>query len=128
MISRMNKAKTSRTTGISAAAVLANPWMADPEALTKTVQESLLSLTEEQRAAYNRRLIETLGEMGLNVPAILYISGVVEQEPGDLTPPEVAHLFRYIRINVPWVLVEAEDLFAGLDQHKERRQTRREAA
>lgn len=120
MISRIGRAKTWGTSAVSMrAAVLTRPWAADPDVLRQAIQESLSSLTDDQRAGYNRRLTTALVELGLNIPSILYISGVVEQEPADLTPSEVAHLFRYIRINLPWVLFEAEDLFAGLGQKKE---------
>ena len=80
----------------------------------------LTSLSEERRAIYNRSLIWSLNELGLNVRAILFISGVVEQDPAELTPSEIAHLIRYIRINAPWALIDRSNLFAGLD-HRERR-------
>jgi hypothetical protein len=91
----------------------------DPDVLSRAIQKSLSLLTDDQRAAYNRRLIRALQDLGVNVRAILFVSGVVEQEPADLTPLEVAHLFRYIRINLPWTLVETSTLFAGLEPRKE---------
>jgi hypothetical protein len=95
-------------------AVLSRPWAAEPDELRQAVQETVSSLSEEQRAGYCRRLLDALAEQGLNVPALLFVSGVVEQEPADLTPSEIAHLFRYVRINVPWALVETDKILAGL--------------
>lgn len=105
-------------------AIFSWPWAADPDELGRVVQDTVSSISEEQRAAYSRRLISILVELGLNVPALLYVSGVVEQEPDDLTPAEIAHLIRYVRINVPWALLDSDNLFAGLDHS---RQTRRAA-
>jgi hypothetical protein len=121
MITDIRKSNTRRSTLSVRTAILNGAWAADPDMLKRVVQEAVSSLTEEQRAAYGRRLIRTLFELGLNVRAILFVSGVVEQDPADLTPSEIAHLFRYIRINVPWVLTEANDLFAGLEQKRETR-------
>src|SRR5262249_55416155 len=97
------------------------PWAADPEDLRRVVQEAVSTISEEQRATYCRRLVSGLAELGLNVRAILYVSGVIEQEPADLTPAEIAHLVRYVRINVPWALIDSRNLFAGLEQKKETR-------
>jgi hypothetical protein len=117
MVTQTNREKTSRASAVrTRAAVLGKPWAADPESVRRAIQESLSRLPDAQRASYNRRVTEALSELGLNVPAILFTAGVVEQDPGDLTPSEVAHLFRYVRINLPWVLVDAEELFAGLDR------------
>src|SRR5262249_13746364 len=99
--------------------VFGRPWAADPDELRSAVQKTVSSLSEERRASYNHRLIRTLNELGVDIPAILYLSGVVEEEPADLTSSEIAHLFRYIRINLPWVLVETERLFDGLGQKRE---------
>jgi len=126
MISRTNRPKIFLSTSpiSKRTAVLARPWASDPDELRQVVQEAVSSISEEQRAAYIRRLLSTLGELGLNVPALLFTSGVVEQEPADLTPAEIAHLIRHVRINVPWALLDSRNLFEGLEHSK---QTRRAA-
>jgi hypothetical protein len=96
-------------------AVLSKTWASDPDELRRAVQAAVSSLGDERRAGYSRRLIRAFTDMRLNVRAIMYLSGIVEQEPADLTPSEIAHLVRYVRINVPWALVEVDKLFAGLD-------------
>ena len=123
MISRTNRLKTiwSGSPASRRAAAITRPWATDPEELREVVQKAVSSISEEQRASYSRRLVSTLFELGLNVPAILYQSGVVEQEPADLTPVEIAHLIRYVRINVPWMLLDSRNLFAGLEHGKEAR-------
>src|SRR5262249_2311416 len=115
MISRTNRSKTfsSPSPACRRMAIFSWPWAADPDELGRVVQDTVSSISEEQRAAYSRRLISILVELGLNVPALLYVSGVVEQEPDDLTPAEIAHLIRYVRINVPWALLDSDNLFAG---------------
>jgi hypothetical protein len=49
------------------------------------------------------------------------VSPFAQLEPADLTPSEIAHLVRYVRINVPWALVEVDKLFAGLDHVRGKR-------
>jgi hypothetical protein len=100
-------------------AVLAQPWAADAELLRRVVQDAVSSLSEDQRAAYSRGLISALIELHVNVRAILYVSGVVELEPADLTPAEIAHLFRYLRLNLPWALVDADHLLVGLQNNND---------
>jgi hypothetical protein len=100
---------------------MARPWETDPDVLRRVIQNAVSSLGEDQRAAYSRRLITALSELGLDVRAILYLAGVVESEPEDLTPAEIAHLFRYVRLNLPWALVDAGNLLAGLETRKETR-------
>ena len=117
MISNINESKTVRMPGMSLQpAAFGRPWAADPDELSGAVQKAASRLGEDRRASYNRRVISILAELGLDVRAILYLSGIVEQEPADLTPSEIGHLFRYIRINLPWVLVESDKLFDGLGQ------------
>jgi hypothetical protein len=102
-------------------AVLSRPWASDPDELRHAVQAAVSSLDRSKEPAICRRLIGSLAELGLNVPAILYLSGIVEQEPADLTPAEIAHLIRYVRINAPWALVEEDKLFAELEPRPETR-------
>jgi hypothetical protein len=102
-------------------AVLSKPWAAEPDHLRQAVQEAVSLLSEEQRGGYCRRLLAALAEQGLNVPALLFVSGVVKQESADLTPPEIAHLFRYVRINAPWALVEKDKILDGLVHKREAR-------
>lgn len=116
MISRISRRTSSKQ---SAYSVFSRPWAADPDVLRQRVQAAISSLSDDQRASYNERLIRRLIELGLNVSAVLFLSGVVEQEPGELTPAEIGHLFRYLRINVPWIL-GADTLFTGLYPKEER--------
>jgi hypothetical protein len=119
MISHISRARTHKRPALSLrTAVLARPWAADPDLLRRVIQDAVSSLSEDQRAAYSRELVRTLIELRLNVRAILYVSGVVELEPADLTPAEIAHLFRYLRLNLPWVLVDSDHLLAGLQHNK----------
>jgi hypothetical protein len=116
MISHINNARTKKMT-----AAMARPWDANPDELKRVIQHAVSSLGENQRAAYCRRLVAALSELGLDVPAILYVAGIVESEPADLTPAEIAHLFRYLRLNFPWTLVEPGNLLAGLEIKREAR-------
>jgi len=118
MLSHFNETRTPRN---PRTASTARPWDTDPDELRREVQKAVSSLGEDQRAAYSRRLFTALSELGLDVRAILYISGVVESEPEDLTPAEIGHLFRYLRLNLPWTLVQPGNLLAGLDSRKETR-------
>ena len=122
MISHINEARTPKSRPVSRRSVtMARPFDADPDDLRRAIQRAVSSLSEDLRAAYSRRLVTALSELGLDVPAILYLSGVVELEPADLTPAEIAHLFRYLRLNVPWALVAPGDLLAGLENKKQAR-------
>ena len=118
MLSHINDSRTPRN---SLTALMARPWATDPDELGREIQKAVSSLSEDLRAAYSRRLITTLSALGLDVRAILYVSGVVESEPEDLTPAEIAHLFRYLRLNLPWALVDAGNLLEGLETRKETR-------
>jgi hypothetical protein len=72
-----------------------------PDELKSTVRDGLVSMTIAERAGFLEAIEAEMALLGLDIRAYLIPLGIPGRSPDDLTPTEVGHLLRYLKINVP---------------------------
>jgi hypothetical protein len=77
------------------------PSVIEPDLLRERVQTALWNLAPDDQQRICVTLLASLEQAGVNLPASLLILGIPARAPDDLTPPGMAKLIRYIRINFP---------------------------
>jgi hypothetical protein len=78
-----------------------DPATADPDRLRDQVRRALLKLSAREWIAVRDQLLARLQQAGLNVSSSLFALGITAKVPAELTPSDMAHLVRYVRINAP---------------------------
>ena len=73
----------------------------DPTELKSIVRDGLVSMTMAEREEFIQALEAEMRRVNLNMRAYLIPLGIPGRSPEDLTPTEVGHLIRFLRINVP---------------------------
>lgn len=73
----------------------------DPNELKNTVRDGLVSMTMAEREEFIQGLGAELKRININMRAYLVPLGIPARSPEDLTPTEVGHLIRFLKINVP---------------------------
>ncbi len=73
----------------------------DPNELKNTVRDGLVSMTMAEREEFIQALGAELKRISINMRAYLVPLGIPARSPEDLTPTEVGHLIRFLKINVP---------------------------
>jgi hypothetical protein len=73
----------------------------DPTELKSIVRDGLVSMTMAEREEFIQALESEMRRVNLNMRAYLIPLGIPGRSPEDLTPTEVGHLIRFLRINVP---------------------------
>jgi hypothetical protein len=71
------------------------------EELKSAVRDALVSMGLAEREEFIKVLSEELKRVGLNIRMYLVPLGIPGRKPDDLTPTEVGHLIRFLKINVP---------------------------
>jgi hypothetical protein len=78
------------------------------EELKSVVRDGLVSMGLSERAEFIKVLSEELKQVGLNIRMYLVPLGIPGRSPDDLTPTEVGHLIRFLKINVPKAMPAVE--------------------
>ncbi len=73
----------------------------DPTELKSIVRDGLVAMTMAEREEFIQALEAEMRRVNLNMRAYLIPLGIPGRSPEDLTPTEVGHLIRFLRINVP---------------------------
>src|ERR1051325_1663316 len=73
----------------------------DPNDLKSIVRDGLVSMNMAEREDFIQSLEAELRRANLNMRAYLIPLGIPGRSPEDLTPTEVGHLVRFLKINVP---------------------------
>ena len=73
----------------------------DPNDLKSMVRDGLVSMTMADREEFIQTLEGEMRRANLNMRAYLIPLGIPGRSPEDLTPTEVGHLVRFLKINVP---------------------------
>jgi hypothetical protein len=73
----------------------------DPNELKNIVRDGLVAMDISQRAAFISELGTELKRLHLDIRAYLVPLGIPGRSPEDLTPTEVGHLVRFLKLNVP---------------------------
>jgi len=76
-------------------------WSAlDANELKAIVRDGLVAMNMTEREAFIGTLEAEMRRAGLNMRAYLVPLGIPGHSPEDLTPTEVAHLIRFLKLNV----------------------------
>ena len=73
----------------------------DPNDLKSIVRDGLVSMNMAEREDFIQTLEAEMRRANLNMRAYLIPLGIPGRSPEDLTPTEVGHLVRFLKINVP---------------------------
>jgi hypothetical protein len=76
-------------------------WSAlDANELKATIRDGLVAMNLTEREEFISALEAEMRRAGLNMRAYLVPLGIPGHSPEDLTPTEVAHLIRFLKLNV----------------------------
>jgi hypothetical protein len=75
--------------------------LVDADDLKLLVRTRLTSMTMADRKAFILELDRTLRSVNLSMRAYLIPLGISASSPEELTPGDVGHLIRFLKINVP---------------------------
>jgi hypothetical protein len=94
----------------------------DANELKELVRDGLVALNAAEREQFIQTLEAEMRHAGFNMRAYLVPLGIPGRTPEDLTPTEVAHMIRFLKLNVPHAMpaieraLNAHDFFtAGTD-------------
>ncbi len=80
----------------------------DPDELKNVVRDGLFSMSASEQESFIRVLVIEMERANLKMSAYLIPLGIPGKVPRDLTPTEVGHLIRFLRINVPQAMPSVE--------------------
>ena len=84
-------------------------WSAiDAGELKEIVRDGLVAMNIAEREDFIRTLEAEMRRAGLNMRAYLIPLGIPGRSPEDLTPTEVAHMMRFLKLNVPQAMPAIE--------------------
>lgn len=86
--------------------------LTDPNDLKSVVRDGLVSMTMAEREDFIQALEAEMRRANLNMRAYLIPLGIPGRSPEDLTPTEVGHLIRFLKINVPQAMSAVERTMA----------------
>lgn len=72
-----------------------------PDDLKGLVRDGMMGMTIAERDEFIRSLAGELQRENIKMSAYLVPLGIPGRSPEDLTPTEVGHLIRFLKINVP---------------------------
>ena len=88
-------------------------WSAvDASDLKEIVRDGLVSMNTTEREEFIGTLEAEMRRAGLNMRAYLIPLGIPGRSPDDLTPTEVAHMMRFLKLNVPQAMPAIERALA----------------
>jgi hypothetical protein len=98
-------------------------WSAvDANELKELIRDGLVAMNVTEREEFIGALEAEMRRTGLNMRAYLVPLGIPGRSPEDLTPTEVAHLARFLKLNIPQAMPAIErtlsrfaGFFAGSD-------------
>ena len=84
----------------------------DPNELKGVIRDGLANMSMPDREEFIRTLEAEMRRISLNVRAYLIPLGIPGRSPEDLTPSEVGHLVRYLKLTVPKAMPAVERAMA----------------
>ena len=85
----------------------------DADDLKKMVRDGLVAMTHEDREAFIQALETELRRAGLSMCAYLIPLGIPAMTIAELTPSDIGHLARFLKINMPRAMPVIEKAMAG---------------
>jgi hypothetical protein len=98
------------------------PSLSDPNELKSLVRDGLVSMNMAEREEFIQTLETEMRRNSLNMRAYLVPLGIPGRSPEDLTPTEVGHLIRFLKINVPAAMSAVEKAMARFTVFAEKAQ------
>jgi hypothetical protein len=80
----------------------------DPNELKNMVRDGLVALTLPERDQFIQQLEAEMTRIKLHMRAYLIPLGIPGRSPEELTPTEIGHLIRFLKMNVPQSLSAIE--------------------
>ena len=80
----------------------------DAGELKEVVRDGLVAMNIAEREEFIKNLEAEMRRAGLNMRAYLIPLGIPGRSPEDLTPTEVAHMLRFLKLNVPTAMPAIE--------------------
>ena len=80
----------------------------DANELKTAVRDGLVGMSMTEREEFIGNLEGEMRKAGLNMRAYLVPLGIPARSPEDLTPTEVAHLIRFLKLNAPQAMSAIE--------------------
>ncbi|HKV38485.1 MAG TPA: hypothetical protein VJX67_04665 [Blastocatellia bacterium] len=96
---RLKKEKRNEMTGDLSAL--------DPTVLRDSVRNAILTFPQEERAAITARLVARLKEARFDLRSSVIVLGINARSAEDLTPSDIGHIMRYLRLT-------AQPVFAAI--------------
>ncbi len=84
----------------------------DADELKEVVRDGLVAMDATARAEFIRTFEAEMRRAGLNMRGYLVPLGIPGRSPDDLTPTEVAHMIRFLKLNVPQAMPAIERALA----------------
>ena len=85
----------------------------DAGELKEVVRDGLVAMNVTEREEFIATLESEMRRAGLNMRAYLIPLGIPGRSPEDLTPTEIAHMMRFLKLNVPQAMPAIERSLAG---------------
>ncbi|HEU4391310.1 MAG TPA: hypothetical protein VFV34_26155, partial [Blastocatellia bacterium] len=104
------------TSNLDAAVPVPEPLELPPDVLRDQLRLALSDLSFDEYGTVREELIAGIRRAGTNVAASLLMIGAAVSD-GDVLPPDLAHLVRYLRINRPESLKHVRGILARLLAH-----------
>jgi hypothetical protein len=80
----------------------------DAGELKEVVRDGLVGMNVTEREEFIGTLEAEMRRAGLNMRAYLIPLGIPGRSPEDLTPTEIAHMMRFLKLNVPQAMPAIE--------------------
>ena len=80
----------------------------DAGELKEVVRDGLVAMNIAERDGFITTLEAEMRRAGLNMRAYLIPLGIPGRSPEDLTPTEIAHMMRFLKLNVPQAMPAIE--------------------
>ena len=81
--------------------IVEDPTNLEPDALRDSVRDALSALTPDELASWRDHLLRGLRKAGVNLGACGFLIGISDDSTDNLSPSGIAHLIRYVRLNLP---------------------------
>ncbi|MGA9770655.1 MAG: hypothetical protein WBV94_16565 [Blastocatellia bacterium] len=108
----MARVNLTRRIGFSRQTLLKGKSGSDADDLRNLVRDGLLSMTAAAREQFVQALETELRRAHLSIRAYLIPLGIPARSPDEMMPSEVAHLIRFLKINVPQAVPAIEKAMA----------------
>jgi hypothetical protein len=91
------------------------------EDLKNVIRDRLLDMTKDEQRDFIQALDAEMRNTRVSIRQYLIPLGISALNPDDMTPTEVGHLIRFLKINVPMAMPAIEKVLARFEISTEKR-------